>query len=76
MGDLGWGRFIYSSVFLVTTISWEVIKIAPSSASEVEVMTNLIIWARVRTDPFHQGMAYFLESKIPAPSMLRPLLSF
>ena len=56
MGDFGWGHHISSSVFLVATISLAVIKIAPSSASEVEDMKNVILWERVRTGPFHWGM--------------------
>ena len=39
-------------------------KSAPNYASKEEDMTNLIIWARVRAEPFHWGMASFSESKI------------
>ena len=63
MGDFGWGHLISSSVFLVATISLDVIKSAPSSISEAEYMTNLIIWAGVRTRPFHRGMGSFSDRK-------------
>ena len=59
IGDLGWGHFIYSSVFLIATISWDVMESAPSSPPEVEDMTDLTTWARVRMDMFHQVMASF-----------------
>ena len=52
-----------------------VINRAPSSASEAEVMTNLMIWAIARTAPFHFGIGASSERKIWAPSRLRPLLS-
>ena len=74
MGDIGWGHFISSSLFLISTIYWAVMKSAPSSSSEAEDTTNLIIWARVRTGMFHWVMALFLERKIGAPALLRPLL--
>ena len=61
MGDLGWGHLISSSVFHISTISWDVINSTPSYDSEAEDMTNFIIWARVRTGPFHRGMASFLD---------------
>ena len=70
MGDFGWVHLIYSSVFLINTIYWDVIKSAPSSALEVEDMTNFIIWARVRTGPFHFGMGSFLDRKVWAPDLL------
>ena len=63
MGDFGLGDFISSSVFLIATISWAVMKSAPSSASETENTMNLIIWARVRTGLFHRYMALFSERK-------------
>ena len=63
MGEFGWGRLISSSVFLIDTISWDVMKSAPSSALEAEDMTNFIIWARVRTGPFHFAMGSFSARK-------------
>ena len=63
MGDFGWDHFISSSVFLIATISWDVMKSAPSSASEAEETTNLRIWEIVRTGTFHRGMASFSERK-------------
>ena len=57
------------------TISLDVIKSAPSLASEYEDMTNLIIETRVRTGPFHLGIAFPSNRKICAPARLRPLIS-
>ena len=64
MGDLGWGHFISSSVFIIATIYWAMMKSSLSSASGAEDMTNLIIWVRVITETFNQGMASFSERKI------------
>ena len=63
MGDFVWGHFISSCVFLISTIYWDVMKSALSSASDAEDMMNLIIWARVRTGPLHWGMVSFLKIK-------------
>ena len=64
MGDFGWAHFISSCMFLISTISLAVMKSAPSFALEAEDMTNLMICSSVRTKPFHQGMALFLEQKM------------
>ena len=64
MGDSGCGHLIYSRVFLIDTISWAVIKQSPSSDSKAEDMTNFMIWSRVGTGQFHQGMGSFLDIKI------------
>ena len=64
IGDLGWGHFISSGVFRIDTASWAVIKNAPISAYEAEDMTNLLIWLRVITEPFHRDMELFSERKI------------
>ena len=52
MGDFVWGHLISSIVFLIATISWNVMKIAPSSESEAEDMNFFIIWESVRTGLF------------------------
>ena len=62
-------------IFRIATISCAVMNIAPSSASEAEDMTNLIIFASVSTGTFQRGMASFSERKICAPALLRTFLS-
>ena len=52
MGDFVWGHLISSSMFLIATVYWTVMKIAPSSDSEAEDMEFIIIRESVRTGPF------------------------
>ena len=73
-GDFGCGHFISCNVCCIATISCAVMNIAPSSASEAEEMTNLIIFASVSTGPFHRGIVSFSERKMCAPALLRSLL--
>ena len=74
MGDFGWGHLIYLNVFLVNTISWYLMKSAPSSALEAEDMKNVIIWAIVKTGLFHFEMGSFSDKKMWAPYLMRILL--
>ena len=74
-GDFICGHFISCNVCLIATISCAVMNIATNYASEVEDMTNLMIFESVSRGPFHWGMASFSERKIWAPALLRPLLS-
>ena len=55
------------------TISLAVMKRAASSASAADDMTNLMILASVRMDPFSLGMALFSEQKMQDPPLLRDL---
>ena len=64
MGDFGWGQPISMSVRRSGTISLAVMKRAASSASAVDDMTNLMILASVRMEPFSLGMASFSEQKM------------
>ena len=45
---------------------------APISASAADDITNLMIFATVRTGPFHFGSGSFSDKKMWAPARLRP----
>ena len=74
-GDFSCGHFNSCKVFLIATISCDVMNIAPNSGSEAEEMTYLMIFKSVSTGPFHRVVSLFSERKICAPALLRPLLS-
>ena len=57
MVDFRWAHIIYFGVFIIAAVSWAVMKSAPSSTSEAEDKTNLMIFSRMRTELFHWGMA-------------------
>ncbi len=61
MGLLGWGLPMLMSVCLCGIIPCAVTKRAASSASAVDAMTNLMIWAMERTAPLKHGNGSFLE---------------
>ena len=49
-----------------------VMKRAPNSASDAEVRTYLMVWAIVRTAPFHFGVGSSSERKMWDPARLCP----
>ena len=73
IGDGGYFQPIYINVWQMGTIFLAVIYSAPSYASTVEDITNVMIWAIVRTAPFHLGVGSFSDKNMWDPARLRAL---
>ena len=75
MRDLGCGHPILIRVCQRGDINLAVMNKPESSASSDENMTNLIIWATVRTGPSIRETAQFFKRKMYAHAQLRTLVS-
>ena len=76
MSDLGCVHPIYSSVFCIGTIVLAVMYSDASSASAVDAITGLTIFAIVKIPPFSGGVATYSVKKMCAPPLLLALVSF
>ena len=65
--------------FSIALATWSSVHILTQGskmrAREAEDMKNLMVFASVRSGPFHRGMASFSERKVCSLDLLRPLLS-
>ena len=73
MGVIGCFHPISSNVRRIGTSSFAVTNRAPISASAADDITNLMIFATVRTGLFHFGSGSFSYKKMWSPARLRPL---
>ena len=71
----GWGHPIPIRVWRIGTISLAVINSATISDSAAEDITDLMIWSRVRTAPFHFGWGSSSAINMWSPVQLRDLYS-
>ena len=76
MVECGCFQPISVRVLRCETMACAMINILPSSASDADATTNLIICAIVSTGPFHFGTGSSSERKVCAPALLLPRLSF
>ena len=69
--DLGWGQPILMIAWRRGNIYLAVMKRASITNLDVEDMTNLMIWVRVRSSLLLASMGTFLERNILDPAQLR-----
>ena len=69
--DHVWGQSILVRVWRRGGVCLAVMKRANNSYLASEYMTNLMIWARVRSEPLLNGMGTSSERKMWAPAQLR-----
>ena len=70
VGDLGCGQTILTRVFQSGTMDLAHINRPDISASAAADITNLMIWATVRTGPLLGGTGVSSESMMCAPAQL------
>ena len=73
IGDGGCFQPISINVWWTGTIYLAVMYRAPSSASLVDEITNVMIWETVRIAQFHLGVGSFSDKNMLAPAQLRAL---